>query len=410
MITTRTPLEHSKQANTSDKPLERTLLEEAGHLLRDPNLLDRIEEMMREQGLAGDTRASMTCYIAITSRHFRRPFNVAVIGTSSIGKNRKVDYARHLHPPDACHFVSASSERALIYHGWEDEEVFKNRVIIWAEADSMPEDGAAASAIRALVFDSEMVYEVTEKVNGKFTTRTIRKQGPTGLITTRTESLPHQHRTRVLEVVLEEDEAEIREVLRALAKEDEPGEPPDIRPLIALQEWLDHYGTKSVTIPYAEVLADLIPARSAVIQRQFPFLLTCIRTIAFLHQLQRERTADGDIVACLEDYAVARDLFAPSIDAVAGEGLTETLRETVEAVSDFGCVSLTDLAERLGIAKSTASRRVKQAISGGWIINTEWRRGLPAQLECGEPLPDVVESLPTVKQIMDAFDCQELPK
>ena len=252
-----------------------------------------------------------------------------------------------------------------------------------------------------------MVYEVTEKVNGKFKTRTIRKQGPTGLITTRTESLPPQHRTRVLEVVLEEDEAEIREVLRALAIEDEPGERPDLRPFIALQEWLDHYGTKSVTIPYAGVLADLIPARSAVIQRQFPFLLTCIRTIAFLHQLQRERTAEEAIVASFEDYGVARDLFAPIIDAVAGEGLTETLRETVEAIPNLYSISVSDLAERLGIAKSTASRRVKQAISGGWVINTEWRRGLPWQLECGQPLPDVVESLPTVKQIMDVFDCSQ---
>ena len=149
---------------------------------------------MRKQGLAGGARPSMICCLAITSRHFPRPLNVAVIGASAVGKNRKVDYARSLHPPDAYHYVSASSERALIYYERDNPDVFKHRVVIFAEADSLPEEGAAASAIRSLIIDSSMMYQVTEKnAGGTFKTNTIRKNGPTGFITTRTKPLSHQH-------------------------------------------------------------------------------------------------------------------------------------------------------------------------------------------------------------------------
>jgi hypothetical protein len=38
------------------------------------------------------------------------------------------------------------------------------------------------------------------------------------------------------------------------------------------------------------------------------------------------------------------------------------------------------LIDRLKLAKSTVSYRVKSAISGGWLINLETRRGYPARL------------------------------
>jgi hypothetical protein len=43
-------------------------------------------------------------------------------------------------------------------------------------------------------------------------------------------------------------------------------------------------------------------------------------------------------------------------------------------------VSEAQLIDRLKLAKSTVSYRVKSAISGGWLINLETRRGYPARL------------------------------
>lgn len=400
MTPTLSSPKHAEHSNTSPG---HELLAEAGDLPHDPNLLGRIEHAMRAQGLAGDTRPSMICYLAIASRHFGRPLNVSVIGTSAVGKNRKVDYARALHPPGACHFVSASSPKALIYSGRDDEDVFKHRMIVWAEADSIPEDGPGASAIRSLVFDSEMIYEVTEKgEDGRYRANQVRKNGPTGLITTRTRPLSPQHRTRVLEINLEERADEIRRVLKALALEGEPGDGPGLRGFVALQEWLEDFGSKSVTIPFGTVLADLIPAKSATVQRQFVFLLTCVRTIAFLYQLQRKKRPDGAIIATLDDYRAAYLLLLPIFDATASDGVTETIRETVAALRSNETLSLTELAQRLGVAKSTASRRVAAAKAGEWIVDRQTRQGLPAKLSLGEPLPAEARGLPSPEEIQDA--------
>ena len=45
------------------------------------------------------------------------------------------------------------------------------------------------------------------------------------------------------------------------------------------------------------------------------------------------------------------------------------------------------VARQLRIHKSNASRRVGAAIEGGWVVNLEKRRGYPADLVLGEPLP-----------------------
>ena len=123
--------------------------------------------------------------------------------------------------------------------------------------------------------------------------------------------------------------------------------------------------------------------------------------------MQRDRSADGAIIASSVDYQAARDLLASIIDVAAREGLSDIVRETVEAVPSRGYISLTELANELGLAKSTASRRVEQAIDGGWIANEEWRRGRPARLGRADPLPDSFESLPTVEQVLDAFECSQ---
>jgi hypothetical protein len=56
---------------------------------------------------------------------------------------------------------------------------------------------------------------------------------------------------------------------------------------------------------------------------------------------------------------------------------------------------LGQVAEHLKLDKSSASRRVAAAVKGGYLVTTEERRGRPACLELGEPLPGEQEVLPS---------------
>jgi hypothetical protein len=183
--------------------------------------------------------------------------------------------------------------------------------------------------------------------------------------------------------------------------------PRDIEPFIAMQRWLSLAGETEIMVPYSDVLASLVPARQIRMRRDFGKLLTCVRTIAFLHQCQREKDADGSVIATIDDYTEARDLLSQFFGFVATEGLTPAIRETIEAVPMGRGVSLTELAGKLGVSKSTASWRVKRALSTGWLINKESLRGLPMKLDREGNLPSAIDVLPEPELVRVRFEEEE---
>ena len=401
MIKPAHPPDTPEQPNTSaDDPSPEVL-----RLLNKPNILERVEEQMRAMGLAGDTRPSMLAYVAITSRHLGRPINLSVVGASSSGKNQKVQYAQDLHPKEAVHYVSASSERALIY----SKENFQHRVVIMGEADSLPDDGPAASAIRTLIQENQMVYEVVVE----FQTKRIVKEGPTGLITTSIRPLKPQLRTRVMEIHVEPDQEAVGEVLQEQAREAK-GEvcvDSDDRSstFIAAQKWIAQSGNHAVVIPFVDALLPHLHKGSVTILRSFPMLLSAIKACAMLHQRQRERDDRGRIIATLDDYEMVAPLLDDCFKLLASGGLTPAVRRVVENVPVGKEISLTKLAKKLGRAKSTVSEQVQQALDGGWLGNREWNQGLPYRLRRRDPLPDGnVSGLPSVDQLRLAMEDEQL--
>ena len=402
-------VDHAVPWNTLDQERRTSeaasFLSQAAPLLHGPPLLDRIGDTMRARGYAGDFTTPKLIYLGLTSRELERPQNLAIIGPSASGKNRAVDAAVELMPPEATYVVTAGSARALVY----TEESFEHRIVIFGEADSIPEDGPAASAVRSIAADGQMIYGVVEKnmKTGRWETRRIKKPGPTGLITTSTRSLGTQMGTRVLEVSVRDDPDQTKQVMHAHARGVQPTRQPqvDLGPFIAIQRWLTAAGIPRVSVPFASVLADLVPSHAVRMRRDFRQLLTTIQAVAFLYQCQRQRTAEGWILATIEDYLIARELLEPVFDAVAAEAVTPVVRATVEAVKEGEEILETALAQRLKLSKSTVSYRVGRALHGGWLLNRETRKGHAARLALGADLPDVVSALPTEAQIRTVFEC-----
>jgi uncharacterized protein (DUF697 family) len=165
-------------------------------------------------------------------------------------------------------------------------------------------------------------------------------------------------------------------------------------------------GERHIVVPFADVLATLVPAQQTRMNRDFGQLLTCIRTLAMLRQRQRARTPAGEVIATIEeDYAKARDLLSSIFDAVAAEGVTLAIRTVVEAVPERDEVSVTAIARTLGRSKSATSERVKRAVAEGWLINLETQHGRPARIRRGTPLPSEICALPTVKEVRRVFGC-----
>jgi len=365
--------------------------------------LEPVRDALRVLGYAGDTRLPELLYTAVASRFQTRPINVHIEAQSASGKNFAISSALALHPEDAYYLLSASSPRALVY----SDASFTHRVVVLAEMDSIPADGPAASAIRSIAEDSCLTYETVERnaETEKFITRKIVKAGPTGFITSGVRPLDRQMSTRCLTATVPDDTEQTRAILRAEAAAASGGQPAqgeaNLEAFRAAHQWLDQAGEKRVIVPFAAVLADLVPASAVRVRRDFKQLLTCIQTLAFLSQLKRDKTRDGAIVATLDDYRRARRLLEPLFDAITADGVTPAVRETVLAIGDGEEVSETELARRLNAHKSTISYRVRRALRAGWLKNSETRRSYPAKLSRGEPLPSVMSALPDVEKLRE---------
>src|SRR5690606_37127883 len=108
------------------------------------------------------------------------------------------------------------------------------------------------------------------------------------------------------------------------------------------------------------------------LRRDFGSLLALIRAHALLHQANRDRDSEGCIVASLEDYRAVRELTEDLLSDGIGASVPGTTREAVAAVSelrdrDHREVSISEVAARLGLDKSAASRRCRAALESGYL-------------------------------------------
>ncbi len=364
-------------------------------LARQESILETFANNLRLCGVAGEARVGQILYLALNSRHLatKQLVNVAVKGPSSAGKSFVVEKVLGFLPEDAYHFLTSMSERALAY----SEESLAHRFLVLAEAAGMSGE-FATYLIRSLLSEGRLRYETVEKTSEGMRPRLIEREGPTGLIATTTRIKLHgENETRMLTVRVDDTPEHTREILAALAEED--AKPVDLERWHAFQEWIAS-GERHVTIPYAPKLAQEIPTVAVRLRRDFGAILNLIRSHALVHRATRERDKRGRIVATLEDYAVVRELVADLISEGVEATVPKTVRETVEAVGrlvsdeDGDPVTMVKVGRELGLDKNPTYQRVQRAIEGGYLKNLEDRKGRPARLVLGDPMPEDQPILP----------------
>ncbi len=327
----------------------------------------------------------------MTTWLFDRPVSVAVKGPSSGGKSYTVEIVLKFFPATAYWERTAMSDRALAY----SDENFRHRYLVIYEAAGMTGD-IASYLIRSLLSEGRIRYEMVEKSKDGLKPRLIEKNGPTGLIVTTTATRLHpENETRLLSLAVKDTPAQTKIILRALARGPVTAGAVDYTGWQALQKLLET-GEHRVEMPFAGMLADMMPPIAVRLRRDFRLLLSLIQAHALLHRERRERDDQGRILATLDDYAAVRELIADQFAEGVDATVKPETRETVAAVKALGKdeVSVTEIAKALKLDKSAASRRVADAVSGGYLANNETRKGRPARIVLGEPLPGDIEILP----------------
>ena len=145
------------------------------------------------------------------------PVHLLLTGPSSGGKSYTLGVVKALMPAESYHVIDAGSPRVLIY----DESSLEHKALIFGEADSLPagEDNPAASAIRNLLQDHQLHYEVAirNRETGEYEVKQVRKPGPTVLITTSTRPLGDQLMTRFFTLEIGDSREQISAALETQA-------------------------------------------------------------------------------------------------------------------------------------------------------------------------------------------------
>jgi hypothetical protein len=366
-------------------------------LAESPDILAEFAADLARAGVVGEERTAKILFLAFVSRFLPRPVSCAVKGPSSGGKSYVVERVIQFFPATAYITRSAWSEHALAY----GDESLKHRVLVLFEAAGLGGD-LAQYLVRSLLSENCINYETVEKTASGMKPRVIHREGPTGLIVTTTALRLHpENETRLLSLSISDTPEQTHDVLRVLAAGD-AGATVDFGRWHALDRWLEG-GQHEVAIPFARALADNVPPVAVRLRRDFSALLNLIRANALLQQATRERDERDRVVATLADYAAVRALVADLLSEGLERAVSDTIRETVRAVeaiaTDATDASVGAVAERLGLDKSATSRRVRQAVERGFLRNLEERKGRPARLRVGDPLPEDAPVLPTPERL-----------
>lgn len=255
--------------------------------LRDPHLMKRIESDFARCGLVGEESNKLVAYIATVSRKLEAPLAVVVQSSSAAGKSTLMDAVLAFIPEEERVKYSAMTGQSLYYMG---EDSLKHKILAIVE-----EAGAekASYALKLLQSEGELTIASTAKdpQTGRLTTQTYRVEGPAMIfLTTTAIEVDEELLNRCLVLTVNED----REQTQAIHKQQRQQQ--TLQGLLLRQErqeilQLHHTAQRLlrpllVSNPYAEHLT-FADDRTRTRRDQMKYL-TLIRSIALLHQYQRD--------------------------------------------------------------------------------------------------------------------------
>jgi hypothetical protein len=360
-----------------------------------PDLLRCFEHDSDMPGLVGEKTNAKIILLAAASAKLAKPLNVSVGGSSSAGKNHLTGTVARFIPDEDKKVLTGMSPKVLMHSG-EDE--FQHKAVFIAEYEGV---SGADYAIRTMQSEQSIEWEYVESSKGDGIQKKKRRvKGPAAFIQATTRATLHpENETRLLFIQMDESEAQTRAINLQQALEAEkkaPVCPPDL-----CAKWHELFRSleqRPVRIPFASQLAQGIPGNRIQSRRDLPKLLGLIEASAFLHQHQRTKDGDGNIVAAPWDYMVAKELFEHSYYT----GPESKVGELIEAAKRLGKQEFT-VADLIGATvwgKSKTYAVLNRAEEVGSIAETD-RRGR-YKLLCNQVAPPL--NLPAkVKLTADDF-------
>ncbi|TWU62310.1 DNA primase [Crateriforma conspicua] len=372
-----------------DKPVEIDDADKAAamELLQSPNLVERILNDFDACGVVGEETNKLVGYLAATSRKLGKPLAVVIQSSSAAGKSSLMDAVLSFIPPEEQVGYSAMTGQSLFYMGGME---LKNKILSIAEEEGVAQ---ASYALKLLQSEGQLTIASTGKDpgSGRMETQEYHVEGPVMIfLTTTAIDIDEELMNRCIVLTVDEN----REQTRAIHDQQRENETLDgllrgkrggsVRKLHQNAQRL--LRPLSVVNPFAKELRFIDD--QARRRRDHMKYLSLIRSIALLHQYQREVhtvEVDGEPVQYVEvtrqDIALANRLS----DQVLGKSIDELppqtrrllieLHELVRSECDAQELEQTEyrftrrfIRERLGWGQTQVKLHVDRLIEMEYVL------------------------------------------
>ncbi|SRX75241.1 hypothetical protein AEQU3_02235 [Aequorivita antarctica] len=309
--------------------------ETAINFLKEPNLLEKTNDLIGKSGVIGEDINRQIMYLVFTKRKQQQPLHVISFGSSGTGKTHLQEKVSECMPPEDIIGITTLSDNAFYYF---ERKALSHKIIIIEDLDGFV---GALYPLRELQTKKKIVKTIVRKdSNGKTKTEHLIVEGPVcvGGCTTK-EGIYEDNANRSFLLYLNESNAQDQKIMdyqrRAASGNINPHQETEV------QEFLQNVQRvlKPVKIinPFAEKL--VLPESVFKPRRTNSHYLQFIEAVTFYHQFQREskfdkKTGEEYIEVTIEDIENANYLLKDVLLRKSDE-LTGSCRNYLEDVKTY---------------------------------------------------------------------------
>ncbi|UNE67088.1 CHC2 zinc finger domain-containing protein [Leptospira interrogans] len=310
-------LENRRKPQKEEVTLSPEETGEAIQYLQDPELVTNILLDFERMGLVGESENSLLGYLATITRRTENPLAVIIQSSSSAGKSTLMDAILDLVPGEEKEKYSAMTGQSLFYMSATS---LKNKVLAISEEEGVER---AKYALKILQSEKKISIATTTKdqQSGRLSTTEYTVEGPVVLfLTTTSVEIDEELQNRAIVLTVNEDREQTRTILTNQRTEEtlEGVFKQNTKEKLVTRHQNIQRLLKSIAVvnPYAKEIK--FPDTKLRMRRDQKKYLTLIRSIALLHQYQREEKTAKDergkevtyIEVEKEDIALASLLFS----------------------------------------------------------------------------------------------------
>lgn len=334
----------------------------ARSMLEDEQLAKRLLADIKAAGVAGEQRLALTIYLIGVSRILNNPLAGIIQGPSSSGKSYTINTVASLFPPEVVIMATSMTPQSLFYM---QPGALSHKLVVCGERSRIQDDESADAtrALREMLSAGKLSKLLPVKEQGEMQTKLIEQEGPIAYLESTTlTDIFDEDLNRAILLHTDERQSQTKKIVSAIAQKFESNGAAGSRALVerhhALQRMLEPL---SVVIPFAQRLAESFLTDRVEARRAFPHFLTLVASSALLHQFQRQRNANGYVLANQDDYQLARSLMVAPLSRQLGGGLSDPARRFAESI--YPIIGQREFTVRDARKQSKGSERAVR----GWL-------------------------------------------